>query len=229
VAPEDFIRRHTRLQQPPLVPEVALHLADDIMRLWERLGEESESGNPNIPFWGSAWVGGQALARYILDHPAEVAGKRVFDLATGSGLCAIAAIQAGAATVAAADVDPLATCAAALNAAANGTRIEITTRDVLTRPPPRADVILAGDVCYEEEMAAQILPWLETAQRAGTQVLIGDPGRHYFPREIMVLLDAYDVPTTWAVEGAETKRTGVYTFASGKPSGATPESGELPG
>lgn len=213
MAPEDFIRRHSRLQNPALVPEVTLYLADDIMRLWEHLGAESQGENPAIPFWGCAWVGGQALARYILDHPEEVAGKRVLDLATGSGLCAVAALKAGAASVLAADVDPLAECAARLNAAANHVTVDVIRRDMLPRPAPPVDVILAGDVCYEEAMAGQILLWLHDAQRRGIPVLLGDPGRHYFPRETMSLLETYDVPTTWEVEGVETKRTGVYTFA----------------
>lgn len=212
MSPEEFIRRHTRLQHPPLVPEVSLYLADDIMRLWELLGDESDGDNPGIPFWGSAWVGGQALARYIIEHPDEVAGKSVFDLATGSGLCAIAASRTGAASVTAADIDTLATCAAQLNAAANAAAIDVHRRDMLALPPPEVDVILAGDVCYEEEMSRQILPWLREASRLGVHVLIGDPGRHYFPREIMSPLGAYDVPTTWEVEGVEIKRTGVYTL-----------------
>lgn len=198
------------------------------MRLWERVGEESEGNSPSIPFWGAAWVGGQALARYIFDHPDEVAGKRIFDLATGSGLCAIAAIRAGAAVVTAADVDPLAACAATLNAGANGAAIDVIRRDVLIQPPPDADVILAGDVCYEEEMAQQILPWLRDAHHAGARVLIGDPGRHYFPREVMSLLGTYDVPTTWEVEGTEKKRTGVYSFAAER-SGAAPAGRKLAG
>jgi predicted nicotinamide N-methyase len=213
VAPEEFIRRHTRVQQPPLVPEVSLHLADNLMRLWESMGDEMDEEAPAIPFWACAWVGGQALARYILDHPHEVRDKRVLDLATGSGLCAIAARAAGAATVTAADVDVMAEAVVPLNAELNGSRIEMRRRNVLTRPAHGADVVLAGDVCYEEEMAATVLPWLTEGHRAGIRVLLGDPGRHYFPREIMSLLATYDVPTTWEVEGAELKRTGVYTFA----------------
>jgi predicted nicotinamide N-methyase len=212
VAPEEFIRRHTRIQQPSLVPEISLHLADDLMRLWERMGTEMDQENPAIPFWACAWVGGQALARYILDHPEEVGGKRVLDLATGSGLCAIAAGNAGAAVVTAADIDPMAEAIVPLNAALNRAQIEMTRANLLSRPAPDVDAILAGDVCYEEEMAERMLPWLREAHRRGTRVLLGDPGRHYFPREIMTSLAVYEVPTTWEVEGTELKRTGIYTF-----------------
>lgn len=213
MAPEEFIRRHTRIQQPPLVPEISLHLADDLMRLWERMGDDMNQDAPAIPFWACAWVGGQALARYVLDHPQEVDSKRVLDLATGSGLCAIAARNAGAASVTAADVDVMAETVVPLNAGLNGAPIEMTRTNLLPRPAPAVDVILAGDVCYEEEMAETILPWLLEAHRSGIRVLLGDPGRHYFPHEIMTLLATYEVPTTWEVEGAELKRTGVYTFS----------------
>lgn len=208
----DFVRGHTRAQQPPLVPEVTLFLADDVMHLWEALGDQ-RGNSVGIPFWGCAWVGGQALARYVLDHPEEVEGKRVLDLATGSGLCGIAAALGGADRVVAADVDPLARIALALNAEENAVHIEIVGRDLLSTEPPDVDVILAGDVCYEQEMAEGVLPWLQAAHREGARVLIGDPGRHYFPREITSLLASYDVPTTWAVEGVEQKRTGVYAFS----------------
>jgi predicted nicotinamide N-methyase len=213
VAPEEFIRRHTRVQQPPLVPEISLYLADNLMRLWESMGTDMEQDTPAIPFWGCAWVGGQALARYLLDHPEEVTGKRVLDLASGSGLCAVAAASAGARTVVAADIDVMAEAAVPLNAALNRVPIVMTRTDLLARPAPDVDVILAGDVCYEEEMAERMLPWLRDAHQAGTRVLMGDPGRHFFPREIMTLLAEYEVPTTYEVEGTELKRTGVYTFA----------------
>jgi predicted nicotinamide N-methyase len=201
------------VQQPPLVPELSLHLADDMMRMWERLSVEMDGDAPAIPFWGSAWVGGQALARYVLDHPEEVAGRSVLDLATGSGLCAIAALRSGARMVTAADVDPLSEAAVRLNAAVNEVQLEMLLSDLLVRPAPEVDVIMAGDVCYEEEMAGTMLPWLQAAYRRGVRVLLGDPGRHFFPREIMEELAAYDIPTTWEVEGAERKRTGVYTFS----------------
>lgn len=213
MTPEEFIRRHTRVQQPPLVPEISLHLADNLMRLWESIGTDMAQDTPAIPFWACAWVGGQALARFLLEHPVEVDGRRVLDVASGSGLCAIAARCAGAAAVTAVDVDVMAGAVIPLNAALNGARIEVTRGDLLVRPAPEVDVILAGDVCYEEEMAEQMLPWLRDAHLGGTRVLLGDPGRHFFPREVMTLLAEYDVPTTWEVEGAELKRTGVYTFA----------------
>jgi predicted nicotinamide N-methyase len=166
------------------------------------------------PFWAFAWIGGLALARYLLDHPGEVAGKRVLDFATGSGLCAIAAMKAGAAYALAADVDAFCEAAVALNARTNGVRVAFTDRDLLDADPPETDLILAGDICYEGPLAARALAWLQAAHRRGTRVLIGDPGRTYFPREALIRLAEYEVPTTRELEDTEVKWAGVFTFAS---------------
>ncbi|MFZ5671248.1 MAG: class I SAM-dependent methyltransferase [Pseudomonadota bacterium] len=208
-----FVRENTRLQAPPHAPELVLHLADEITPIW-RLTEEalSEIGLPP-PFWAFAWAGGQALSRYILDHPDVVAGRRVVDFAAGSGIVAIAAMKAGAASALAADIDLFCGAAVAANAAANGVAVAFTDANLLDSPPPaEADVILAGDICYEKPLAERVLAWLAAAHEAGKTVLIGDPGRTYFPKEGLRKLAEYQVPTTRELEDMEVKRTSVWTF-----------------
>jgi len=208
-----FIRDNTRLQSPPHAPELVLHLADEITPIW-KLTEEalSEIGLPP-PFWAFAWAGGQAVARYVLDNPDIVAGKRVVDFASGSGMVAIAAMRAGAARALAADIDVFCEAAVALNAAANGVAVSFTDLDLLDAPAPTdADVILAGDICYEKPLAERVIAWLTAAKAAGKTVLIGDPGRTYFPKSGLTLLAEYQVPTTRELEDMEVKRTRVWTF-----------------
>lgn len=208
-----FILENTRLQSPPHAPELRLHLADEVTPIW-RMTEEAlgELGLPP-PFWAFAWAGGQALARYLLDHPGEVAGKRVVDVASGSGLVAIAAMRAGAASALAADIDGFCGAAVALNAEANGVEVAFTDEDLLDGPVPDAEVITAGDIFYEKPLAERVLAWLSRAHLAGRRVLIGDPGRSYFPRDGLVRLADYRVATTRDLEDQEVKRTGVFTFA----------------
>ena len=163
-------------------------------------------------FWAFAWAGGQALARWLLDHPHQVAGRSVLDFAAGSGLVGIAAMQAGAARVLCADIDPFCGAAVGLNAAANSVVADFTDRNLLDAPPPAVDVICAGDVCYERPMADRVLDWLHQAKAAGTRVLIGDPGRTYFPREGLTFLAEYRVPTTRELEDQEIKRSAVWAL-----------------
>jgi len=208
-----FILEHTRLQRPPHTPELQLHLADEVTPIW-RLTEEalSEIGLPP-PFWAFAWAGGQALARYLLDNPAVVTGKAVVDFASGSGLVAIAAMRAGAGRVLAADIDVFCGAALDLNAAANGVAADFTGDDLLDAPAPAwAEVILAGDICYEKPLAERVMAWLGAARAAGATVLIGDPGRSYFPRSGLVKLAEYQVPTTRELEDMEVKKTSVWTL-----------------
>jgi len=205
-----LVLERTRLQSPPVVPELRLHLADDMDQAWASLQRELDDGELPPPFWAFAWLGGQALARHVLDTPALVRGRRVLDLATGSGLCALAAARAGAASVLAVDVDPVAVEAVRLNAGANGLAVDVDGRDVLDEPPPGVDVVLAGDVFYDAAMAARVQPWLLAAARAGAQVLVGDPGRHYLPRALLEQVDELDVPTTRALEGVLAKTVRVY-------------------
>jgi predicted nicotinamide N-methyase len=165
------------------------------------------------PFWAFAWAGGQAVARWVLDHPQEARGREVLDLATGSGLVAIAAMKAGAASALGADIDPFCAAAVALNAKANGVRVEFTGENLLAGPPPDVELICAGDVFYEKPLAERAHAWLERAHRAGTRVLLGDPGRTYFDRRGLVQLAEYRVATTRELEDAEVKKTGVWTFS----------------
>ncbi len=208
-----FILANTRLQAPPHTPELRLYLADEVTPIWRMTEEElGEIGVPP-PFWAFAWAGGQALARYVLDHPEEVAGKTVVDFATGSGIVAIAAARAGAARVLAADIDPFCAAAVALNAEANAVALAFTDADLLDAPPPAADLILAADICYEQPLAARVMAWLAAARTAGVRVLIGDPGRSYFPKSGLVQLAEYRVATTRELEDSEVKRTAVWAIA----------------
>jgi predicted nicotinamide N-methyase len=208
-----FIAANTRLQRPPHTPEVALHLADEITPIW-RLTEEALAaiGLPP-PFWAFAWAGGQALARYVLDHREVVAGKRVLDFASGSGIVGVAAMMAGAAQTVCADIDAFCGAALALNAAANGVVVGYANDDLLDAPPPAwADVVLAGDICYERPLAERVMAWLQAARAGGATVLIGDPGRSYFPRTGLARLAEYEVPTTRELEDVAVKRTAVWAL-----------------
>lgn len=209
-----FIVANTRLQAPPLTPELTLHMADEVTPLWkltEQLGEES--GLPP-PYWAFAWVGGQALARYLLDNPVVVEGRRVIDFASGSGIVAIAAMKAGAREVLAADIDPYCGAALTLNAAANRVVVRFTGEDLLAAPPPAwAEVILAGDICYEKPMAEQAMNWLRAAHRAGATVLIGDPGRSYFSGSGLHKLAEYQVEFTRELEAREVMKSCVWTHS----------------
>ena len=210
----DFIAANTRLQAVPHAPEISLWLADEITPLWRLTEEElGEMGLPP-PFWAFAWAGGQALARWLLDHPDQVAGMRVIDLATGSGLVAVAAMKAGAASVLAADIDPFCAAAVAANARSNGVEIAFTDANLLDAPPPPADLICAGDVFYEKPMAEAVMVWLKQAQANGTRVIVGDPGRTYFPKSGLTLLAEYTVPTTRELEDQEVKRSRVWSLDS---------------
>jgi predicted nicotinamide N-methyase len=208
-----LVRARTRLQRPPAVPELQLHLADDMDEAWQRLQNELDAGELPPPYWAFAWLGGQAVARYVLDTPDVVAGRRVLDLACGSGLCAFAARLAGAASVVAADIDPFAEAAVALNARTNALAVAFEGRDVVGAPLPEVDVLLAGDVCYDAEMTGRMLPWLRAIAATGARVLLGDPGRHYVPQQGVREVAAYDVATTRALEGVEVKRVRVFALA----------------
>ena len=208
----DFIAANTRLQTVPHAPEISLWLADEITPLWRLTEEELGAMGLPPPFWAFAWAGGQALARWLLDHPAEVAGKRVIDLATGSGLVAVAAMKAGAASVLAADIDPFCAAAVAANARSNGVEIAFTDANLLDAPPPPVNLICAGDVFYEKPMAEAVLAWLKQAQANGTRVIVGDPGRTYFPKSGLTLLAEYTVPTTRELEDQEVKRSRVWSL-----------------
>lgn len=207
--PERFIRANTALMTPPHVPEIRLHLADEAHDLWLKTEDELEAIGLPPPFWAFAWAGGQGLARHILDHPELVSGRQVLDFATGSGLVAIAAVQAGAKTVTAADIDPWSVTAARLNATENQTGFDILQADLIGQDR-EWETVMAGDVFYDRELADRVLPWFEALAARGCTVLIGDPGRAYCPRDRFKLIGRYQVPVTRALEDSEIKATSVW-------------------
>ena len=216
-SPRAFVLRHTRLRPVPGLEEIRLHLADEVLPLWHAV--QIDRGDPEaaLPYWAFAWSGGLAVGRYLRDHPDVVAGRRVFDFASGSGLCAIAALQAGATEATGADIDRFAAAAIALNARANGHRVDVVRRDVLDEEPPDTDLIIAGDCWYEARLAARVLPWLRRARERGIEVLIGDPRRQYLPTDELVELASYDVRTTTELEDLEHKRGFVYALRPDRP------------
>jgi len=214
-APEDFIRANTRLEAPPLVPEVKLHLASEVVPLWEATETElAEQGLPP-PFWAFAWAGGQALARYLLDHPEVVRGRRVLDFAAGSGLQGIAAMLAGAAAVEAVEIDAFACAACRLNAAANGVEIAVREADIVGMANPGWDVVLAGDICYERPAAERITAWLRGLVTQDCLVLLGDPGRTYLPRQGLERIIAYGVKTSRELEDSDLRNAVVWRVGAG--------------
>ena len=208
--PVDFIRANTAIATPPLIPEIRLHLASEITPIWQATEDSLAQGQVPPPFWAFAWAGGQALARYILDHPQIVAGRDVLDLASGSGMVAIAAALAGARRITAADIDPVAAAAIALNAALNGVAVSIETRDLLDRGPAGWAVVTAGDVCYEAPMAERMIALLRRIAARGRLALLGDPGRAYLPREGLTELARYIVPVSRELEDREAREGVVY-------------------
>jgi predicted nicotinamide N-methyase len=212
-----FVAANTAVLAPPLVPELRLHLATAMVPIWEA----TEAGLAELaiqpPYWAFAWPGGQAIARHLLDHPALVTGLAVLDFAAGSGLAGIAAARAGAARVVATEIDPLALAAIRLNAALNGVVLSIDGRDHLAGAGasslPAADVVLAGDVCYERGLADRIWLWLRAQAAAGAVVLLGDPGRAYLPKAGLVPIATYTVPTSLDLEDREARETTVWRLA----------------
>ena len=211
MTPEDFIKANAALIAPPLVPEIRLHLATEVVSLWRATEDELAKNGVPPPYWAFAWAGGQALARYVLDNPAWVAGKRVLDIGAGSGLVGLAAAKAGAASVLAADIDAFACAAIRLNAAANACAIAVTQDDLIGTPGDW-DIILVGDLFYERPLAERLLAWLGPL---GTLALLGDPGRNYFPGTMVEKLAMYSVQTTRDLEDREIRETGVYRLLSG--------------
>lgn len=211
--PGAFIKANTVAMSPPLVPEVRLHLAHEASPLWERTEEELGATGLPPPFWAFAWAGGQALARYLLDNPQTVSRRTVLDFASGSGLVAIAAIKAGAATAEASDIDPLARIAIAMNAAANSVRVRTVAADLIGADRGW-DVVLVGDAFYEKPLADRLPPWLSRLANRGATVLVGDPGRAYLPLSGLEVCSTYEVPVTRALEDAEVKKTRVWRFGA---------------
>ncbi len=212
------MRTGTQLRPVPLVPEIRLHQADDPISLWQRIELSSGRTGLDPPFWAFAWAGGQALARYLLDHPEAVRGRHTIDIASGSGLVAIAAARAGAAAVTAYDIDPLATAAIGVNAGANGVTVLAVCADVLDGdgpPAPGAELVLAADAFYERDLAGQVMRFLERCHARGAAVLAGDFGRAYLPRDRLTAVASYDVPGLSVLEGSDIKRTTIWTLPGG--------------
>ena len=208
--PAAFVAANTAVEAPPLIPEIKLHMANELVPIWQATEAELEAIGLPPPYWAFAWAGGQALARYLLDHPETVAGKRVLDFAAGCGIQGIAAVKAGAARVEASEIDRFASAALRLNADLNGVALEIHEADLIGRQPAPWDVVLAGDVCYERPMAARVWDWLQTLARSGTAVLVGDPGRTYMPRVGLERIIAYAVKTTREIEDSDLRNAAVW-------------------
>jgi predicted nicotinamide N-methyase len=206
----EFVRANTRLVAPPQVPELRLHLAEEPLGLWKKTTKELRKPGLQPPYWAFAWAGGQALARYLLDNPGLVRGRRVFDLGSGSGLVAIASARAGAAAVTASDVDPLAVAAIGLNAEANGVSVAVVSEDLVEEESVAAELVLAGDLFYEKPMAGRVMRFLERASAHGATVLVGDPGREYLPRVRFEALATYEIPVPPGLEDRPVKRTSVW-------------------
>jgi predicted nicotinamide N-methyase len=207
--PGTFILAQTAIAAPPLVPEIKLHLATEITAIWEATEASLAATNLPPPYWAFAWAGGQALTRFLLDHPDWVKGKRVLDFAAGSGLSAIGAAKAGATQVQAAEIDDFAIAAIALNARVNDVAIDLV-RDDLIGFAPRWDVVLAGDVCYERPMAERVITWFRALAGRGVAILMGDPGRAYLPQSGLVELARYQVPTSLELEDRTMRETIIW-------------------
>lgn len=217
-----FVRAATRPRPVPHVPEIILQTADEVTALWEKTETDLATIGLPPPFWAFPWAGGQALARYLLDHPDLVRGRWVLDVASGSGLVAIAAAMAGASAVVANDVDPFAVAAIRVNAELNGVTLGVREGD-LVGIDEGWDVVLAGDISYERDMAARITGWLDQLWLRGADVLIGDPGRSYLMRERLECVATYAVPVTRDLEDVEIKQSSVWRFRDRGP--ASPSSG----
>jgi predicted nicotinamide N-methyase len=214
--PAAFVRANTRLAATRLVPEIVLHQADTLLPLWRATEPELEALGVPPPYWAFAWAGGQAIARHVLDHPALVRGRTVLDFAAGSGIGAIAAALAGAARVFASEIDPLARAALRLNAAANGVDFAILDGDIIGRDEPAWQVVLAGDVCYEQPMASRVEAWLKRLARHRL-VLLGDPRRSYLPKDGIVAIGHYPVATTTEIEDSDLRNATVWRVVAPEP------------
>lgn len=219
--PVDFVRANTVLTASSLVPQIRLHLATEILPLWSKTEEEIEARGLPPPYWAFAWAGGQALARYVLDHADDFRDRAVLDFGSGSGLVAVAAARAGAASVTAADIDAFAAAAIALNAAANAVALDVRQDDVLDGDCVW-DIVLVGDMCYERPLADRLLAWLAKAAARGAAVYLGDPGRSYFPKSGVEKLATYTVSTLRDLEDRDVRETSVYRLIPDARPGAGP-------
>lgn len=219
--PASFVHANTVLSVPSLVPEIRLHLATEILPLWSKTEEEIEARGLPPPYWAFAWAGGQALARYVLDHAEIARGRSVLDFGSGSGIVAIAAAKAGASNVVAADIDAFASAAIGLNARANAVVLETRQDDVLDGHC-EWDVVLVGDMCYERPLADRLLAWLKGAANRGAHIVLGDPGRSYFPKSGVEKIATFQVQTLRDLEDRDIRETSVYRLLPDARPGAGP-------
>ena len=210
MTPRDFILAHTAPSTAPLCPEIRLYLATEVTPLWQATEDYLAAHNLAPPYWAFPWVGGQALARHVLDNPDLVAGKRVLDFAAGCGIGAIATVMAGADRTEAAEIDGMAIAAIALNAETNGVTVEIRAEDVLTQADCPWDLILAGDVCYERTMADAVVTWLRRCAAGGATILLADPGRAYLPKTGLMRVARHEIPCSLEIEGTPSRDVSVY-------------------
>lgn len=208
--PQRFITANTQAARHPLVPEITLRLADAITPIWHASEETLQREGIEPPYWAFCWPGGAATARFILDRPENVKGRTVLDLAAGCGVAAIAAAKAGAGRVTASEIDPMAVAAIALNAEDNSVTVDVACKDLLAEPPPIDTLILAGDVCYQRDMAERMTQWLCEAVAAGSEVWLADPGRAYLPKTRLAEIARYAVPTSLELEDREERDTAIY-------------------
>ncbi len=208
--PAAFVRTNTAIAHPSLLPEVRLHLATEVTPLWEATEATLARDNLPPPYWAFAWPGGQAVARFALDNPDLVRGKRVLDFAAGTGLVGVACALAGASSVQSCDIDPFALAAIGLNAELNGVAVKAISADLVGRDLPGIDIVMAGDVCYERPMAERVTAWLRTVASTGTLVLLGDPGRAYVPTVGIERVGRYTVPTSLELEDRTARETNVW-------------------
>lgn len=208
----DFIRDHTVIGTPSLVPEITMHLATEVTPLWQMTEERLQEQGLPPPFWAFAWPGGQGMARYILENPSVVKGKRVLDFAAGGGIASIAAKKAGAKTVLAAEIDPLALAVLPMNAALSHVTLSTVSDVDFKCRYPDVDMIIAGDVCYQQDMAATMMRWLVLNREQGVEVYLADPGRAYVPREGLIECARYIVPTSRDLEDQDTRHVTVWAL-----------------
>jgi predicted nicotinamide N-methyase len=208
--PVAFIRANTEILPASIVPEIPLHLATEVTPLWQMTEERLRQGDLPPPFWAFAWPGGQGMARYILDNPELVRGKRVVDFAAGCGIASIAAMKAGAKSAIAVDIDPLALHAIQLNAGNNNVEVALCEGLDFTKPFTKADVILAGDICYEQAMSTALTRWLRLCIERDVLVLMADPGRAYVPQDGLTKLASYDVPVSRDLEDKDMRTVTVW-------------------
>jgi len=220
VDPVGFICEHTQIRPPSAVPEISLYLASEATPLWKQTEGLLEQRDVPLPFWAFAWPGGQGIARYLFDNPSVVEGRRIVDFAAGSGLGAIAAMKAGAKSAVAVDIDPLSLASIKMNATINNVIVKPCAGINLEKVPARTDLILAGDICYQQAMSTKVLRWLRICVEAGIEVLLSDPGRAYLPENGKVKRASYNIPTSLDLEDRDVRTTTIWQLMKIKEDGA---------